>query len=74
MIINPDDQVVTERQAAEFCGISLDTLRRRIKAGNGPKRLRLSTHRIGYRLRAAASMSSALRRCAAARSCALPLH
>ncbi len=50
MIIHPDDQVVTERQAAEFCGISTYTLRRRLKAGDGPKRLRLSIHRVGYRL------------------------
>jgi predicted DNA-binding transcriptional regulator AlpA len=50
MIIHPDDQIVTERQAAQVCGISLDTLRRRIKAGEGPKRIRLSPHRVGYRL------------------------
>jgi predicted DNA-binding transcriptional regulator AlpA len=51
MITEHDDQVVTELKAAELCGISRDTLRRRFKAGNGPKRLRLSAHRIGYRLR-----------------------
>jgi predicted DNA-binding transcriptional regulator AlpA len=46
-----EDQVITELEAAERCGISRDTLRRRIKAGNGPKRLRLSARRVGYRLR-----------------------
>jgi predicted DNA-binding transcriptional regulator AlpA len=50
MITEHDDHVVTELDAAKFCGISRDTLRRRFNAGNGPKRLRLSAHRIGYRL------------------------
>ena len=51
MNIEHDYQVVTELDAAKFCGFSAYTLRRRVKAGNGPKRLRLSTHRIGYRIR-----------------------
>ena len=53
MITKQDDdhQVVTELDAAKLCGISTYTLRRRVKAGDGPKRLRLSAHRVGYRLR-----------------------
>jgi predicted DNA-binding transcriptional regulator AlpA len=50
-VVSPDDQVLTELQAAEFCGISKDTLRRRNNRGDGPKRLRLSARRVGYRLR-----------------------
>jgi predicted DNA-binding transcriptional regulator AlpA len=46
-----EDQVVNETDAAKFCGCSRDTIRRRIKAGNGPPVIRLSTKRIGYRIR-----------------------
>jgi predicted DNA-binding transcriptional regulator AlpA len=45
-----DDQVITELEAARFCGFSRDTLRRRVRAGDGPKRLRLSAHRVAYRI------------------------
>jgi predicted DNA-binding transcriptional regulator AlpA len=50
-LISPDDQIITELVAAALCGFSRDTLRRYVKAGDGPPRIRLSTHRIGYRLR-----------------------
>jgi predicted DNA-binding transcriptional regulator AlpA len=50
-VVPLDDQVLTEPQAAEFCGMSKDTLRRRVNAGDGPKRLRLSAKRIGYRVK-----------------------
>jgi predicted DNA-binding transcriptional regulator AlpA len=46
-----DDQVVSEQDAAKFCGCSRDTIRRRVMAGDGPPVIRLSTHRIGYRIR-----------------------
>jgi prophage regulatory protein len=45
-----DDRVVREVEAARICGFSIYTLRRRIKDGTGPKRIRLSPKRIGYRL------------------------
>jgi predicted DNA-binding transcriptional regulator AlpA len=41
----------SEPDAAKFCGCSKDTIRRRIKAGDGPPVIRLSSHRIGYRVR-----------------------
>jgi predicted DNA-binding transcriptional regulator AlpA len=46
-----EDQVLSEPDAAKFCGCSKDTIRRRIKAGDGPPVIRLSSHRIGYRVR-----------------------
>jgi hypothetical protein len=44
------DRVVSEKQAAELLGYSHYTLRREFQAGRGPARVRLSEHRIGYRL------------------------
>jgi hypothetical protein len=44
------DRCVSERQAAEIIGVSYFTLRREVQAGRGPARVRLSEHRIGYRL------------------------
>jgi predicted DNA-binding transcriptional regulator AlpA len=47
----PDlDRVVSERLAAEILGLSRDTLRRKFQQGLAPPRVRLSEHRIGYRL------------------------
>ena len=46
-----EDRVITQREAAEVIGISLPTLRRRVRAGDGPPIVRLSERRIGYRLR-----------------------
>jgi prophage regulatory protein len=50
-MIDSDLRIITEKEAATLCGISPDTLRRRIKAGTGPKRIRLSPRRVGFRLR-----------------------
>jgi predicted DNA-binding transcriptional regulator AlpA len=51
-IDNPaGNRVVSETAAAEFLGISIDTLRRACTRGEGPPRLRLSQRRVGYRLR-----------------------
>jgi predicted DNA-binding transcriptional regulator AlpA len=44
------DRVVSETLAAEILGVSKDTLRRRVKDGVGPPRVRMSAARIGYRL------------------------
>jgi len=46
-----DERVLNEREASKFCGFSPATLRRRVDSGTGPKVLRLSSHRIGYRVR-----------------------
>jgi predicted DNA-binding transcriptional regulator AlpA len=46
------DYVVSEREAAEIIGVSADTLRRIVKRGEGPDRIRISARRIGYRLSA----------------------
>jgi predicted DNA-binding transcriptional regulator AlpA len=49
--ILPDDRVISEHEAAKACGISVATLRRHVAAGVGPRRIRLSAKRVGYRLR-----------------------
>jgi predicted DNA-binding transcriptional regulator AlpA len=46
------DRVVDERLAAQILGLSRDTLRRKFRQGLAPPRVRLSEHRIGYRLSA----------------------
>src|ERR1700730_761039 len=46
------DYVVSEREAAEIIGVSPDTLRRMVKRGEGPDRIKISARRIGYRLSA----------------------
>lgn len=45
------DRVVSEVVAAEYIGLSTDTLKRACARGEGPRRIKLSTRRIGYRLR-----------------------
>jgi predicted DNA-binding transcriptional regulator AlpA len=50
-IFPSDDRVISEHEAAKACGVSIATLRRRVAAGDGPPRIRLSVHRVGYRLR-----------------------
>jgi predicted DNA-binding transcriptional regulator AlpA len=50
-VFPPDEQVIDERTAARSCGISVATLRRRVAAGTGPKRIQLSDRRIGYKPR-----------------------
>ena len=44
------DHVVAESATAEIIGVSKATLRRMVERGEGPRRLKLSTRRIGYRL------------------------
>jgi predicted DNA-binding transcriptional regulator AlpA len=46
------DYVVSEREAAEILGVSPDTLRRIVKRGKGPARVKISARRVGYRLSA----------------------
>jgi hypothetical protein len=43
-------RIVSEQEAARLRGVSVDTLRRQAVRGEGPKRVRLSPRRIGYRL------------------------
>lgn len=45
-----DERVISEKEAAEACGFSTVTLRRRIAAGKGPPVVRLSERRIGIRV------------------------
>ena len=49
--IPAEDHVIAENVAAAMIGVSLPTLRRRVRAGDGPPVIRLSERRIGYRLR-----------------------
>jgi predicted DNA-binding transcriptional regulator AlpA len=49
--IPADDHVITKREAAKISGISECTLDRRIKAGDGPRVVRLSARRVGIRVR-----------------------
>ncbi len=44
------DHIVTESATAEIIGVSKPTLRRMVDRGEGPRRLKLSTRRVGYRL------------------------
>jgi len=41
---------VSEKEAADFCGLSIVTMRRQRGAGTGPRWCRLSERRIGYRI------------------------
>jgi predicted DNA-binding transcriptional regulator AlpA len=41
--------VVSESEAAEIVGLSIDTLRRSVRDGDGPARIKLSERRVGYR-------------------------
>lgn len=44
------DRVVSEVDAAHYLGCSPDTLRRMHNRGEGPRRLKISPRRVGYRL------------------------
>lgn len=44
------DCVVSEKSAAEIVGLSPWTLRRQAEKGEGPRRLKLSARRVGYRM------------------------
>jgi predicted DNA-binding transcriptional regulator AlpA len=43
-------RVLSEPAAAHLCGVSSDTLRRLAARGEGPRRIKLSPRRVGYRL------------------------
>jgi predicted DNA-binding transcriptional regulator AlpA len=45
------EKIVSEKEAAELRGVSRDTLRRMAARGEGPKRIKLSPRRVGYKLR-----------------------
>ena len=44
------DHVVAESATAEIIGVSKATLRRMVERGEGPRRLKLSARRVGYRM------------------------
>ena len=44
------DHVIAESATAVIIGVSTATLRRMVERGEGPRRLKLSTRRVGYRL------------------------
>ena len=45
----PPDFVISEDDAAKTLCLSKSTLRRMVANGEGPKRLKLSARRVGYR-------------------------
>jgi predicted DNA-binding transcriptional regulator AlpA len=45
------ERLITETEAAALYGIHRDTLRRRSDRGEGPRRIKVSPRRVGYRLR-----------------------
>jgi predicted DNA-binding transcriptional regulator AlpA len=49
-VVPLDQRVLTEPEAAKFCGFSPATLRRRVESDEGPRVTRLSKRRIGYRV------------------------
>ena len=50
LISQPEpDRVVSLKETAEICDLSVATLRRVIAAGRGPKLTRLSARRVGVR-------------------------
>jgi len=53
-ITNPNwlelQRVVSEREAARLLGVGHDTLRRMVARGEGPKKIRISSGRVGYRI------------------------
>jgi predicted DNA-binding transcriptional regulator AlpA len=44
-------RILSEPAAAHMLGVSPDTLRRMAGRGEGPRRIKLSQRRVGYRLR-----------------------
>jgi predicted DNA-binding transcriptional regulator AlpA len=48
--LQPGDRIVSEREAAQIRNVSPDTLRRLAARGEGPRRIKLSPRRVGYRL------------------------
>jgi predicted DNA-binding transcriptional regulator AlpA len=49
MINNSNDQILSERDVCNWLGISEPTLFRHRRDGTGPKFIRLSARRVGYR-------------------------
>jgi predicted DNA-binding transcriptional regulator AlpA len=45
------ERLISEPEAAALYGFSTDTLRRRTARGEGPRKIKISKRRIGYRLR-----------------------
>lgn len=43
-------RVISEGQAATFCGLSTKTMRRMRQVGTGPTAVMLSSRRLGYRI------------------------
>ena len=48
--MSPEFTVLSKSAAAKFLGISSSTLDRLTNGGIGPRRINLSTRRIGYRV------------------------
>jgi hypothetical protein len=46
----PDFALVGREHAAVILGISVDTLKRLVKAGTGPPKIQISRKRVGYRI------------------------
>lgn len=44
------DHIIAESATANIIGVSTATLRRMVERGEGPRRLKLSARRIGYRM------------------------
>lgn len=49
MISNSNDKVLTEREVCNWLSVSEPTLFRHRRDGTGPKFIRLSARRVGYR-------------------------
>jgi predicted DNA-binding transcriptional regulator AlpA len=49
MISNSNDKILTEREVCNWLGVSEPTLFRHRRDGTGPKFIRLSARRVGYR-------------------------
>jgi predicted DNA-binding transcriptional regulator AlpA len=49
MINNSNDPILSEREVCNWLGISEPTLFRHRRDGTGPKFIRLSARRVGYR-------------------------
>jgi prophage regulatory protein len=49
MISNSNDNILSEREVCNWLGVSEPTLFRHRRDGTGPKFIRLSARRVGYR-------------------------
>jgi predicted DNA-binding transcriptional regulator AlpA len=50
-LVSPDDRILSEEDAAAFCGFSKFTLRRYVAARRGPPFVRIYERRRSYRIR-----------------------